>query len=157
MAQFLSETAHYVKGIDPVADAFSGTAATDIVNAEAYHKTQFIMYTGAGVTGTSVLTVQACSDVSASATTAVPFRYRAITSDDTQGALTAATTSGFTTTAGASQIYVVEVDNDELAATGYGYVRLVATESADAPQLGCVLIQQYEARYAQDVTQSSIT
>ena len=47
-------------------------------------------------TGTSTITIEACDDVSASNVSAIPFKYQKQTgSDDTYGALTSATTAGF--------------------------------------------------------------
>src|SRR5687768_1193730 len=119
MPSNLAQKVHFVKGLDPVADAFAGTVGSDIVNMSGYSGVTFVVHKGVGTTGTSTLTVEACDDVSASNTTAIPFRYKAITSGDTEGALTAATTAGFTTTAGSSQVYVIEVDAEELGDTGY--------------------------------------
>ena len=151
------QNSHFMKGLDPVADAFAGTVGSDVVNFANYHSIVFVIYKGVGTTGTSTITVEACDDTTPSNTTAIPFRYKAITSGDTEGALTAATTSGFTTTAGSSQLYLIEVDQQEMGDTGYDYVRLKAVESADDPVLGGVLIIGNGARYAQDVPATAIT
>lgn len=150
------QNSHFMKGLDPVADAFASTVYSDIVDFRDYHSLVFVVYKGVGTTGTSTLTVEASDDTSGSNTTAIPFRYKAITSGDTEGALTAATTSGFTTTAGSSQLYLIEVDQQEMGDTGYNYVRLKAVESADDPVVGAVLIIGNGARYAQDVPASAI-
>ena len=152
----LLQYAHFMKGLDAVADAFDGTVYSDIYNMGDYHSIVFIIHKGVGTTGTSTITVEASDDVSATNTTAIPFRYKAITTGDTEGALTAATTSGFTTTAGSSQLYVVEVDSAELGDTGYQYVRLAAVEVADDPVLGGILAIGYGNRYAQDVPATAI-
>ena len=136
---FLQE-AHLAKGLDPIADGFAGTVYSDIVNMGDYAGATFIVYKGVGTTGTSTITVEASDDVSGSNVTAIPFRYKAITSGDTEGALTAATTAGFTTTAGSSQLYAIEIDSEELGDTGYQYARLKAVEVANDPVLGGVLI-----------------
>ena len=85
---------HLVKGLDPVADAFAGTKYTDVVDFKNHNIVEFYIYKGVGTTGTSTVTVEACDDTTPSNTTAVTFRYQAITSGDTHGALTAATTAG---------------------------------------------------------------
>lgn len=157
MPSNLAQKVHFVKGLDPVADAFSGTVYSDIVNMKAYSGVTFIIYKGVGTTGTSTITVEASDDTSGSNVTAIPFRYKAITSGDTEGALTAATTSGFTTTAGSSQLYLIEVDAEELGDTGYGYCRLKAVESANDPVLGGILIAMHGPRFAQDVPATAIT
>jgi len=89
-------------------------------------------------------------------TTAVPFYYRAITSTDVNGAMTAATTAGFATTAGSSQVYVVEVDEQELASAGYKYVRLKMVEVVDSPVLGGILIVLNNPKFGSSTTNSVI-
>lgn len=132
---------HFVKGLDPVADAFAGaTVYSDVVDMQDYGECVFVIHTGVGATGTSTLTVEACDDIVPTTTSAIPFRYKAILSGDTHGALTAAAAAGVATTAGNSKIYVVEVQASDLLASGYRYVRLKAAEVVDSPVLGGILI-----------------
>jgi len=152
---FLQEH-HLVKGLDPVADAFSGTVYSDIVNMGDYAGATFIIVKGVGATGTATITVEASDDVSGSNVTAIPFRYKAMTSGDTEGALTAATTAGFTTTAGSSQRYLIEIDSEELGDTGYQYARLKSVEVVDDPVLGGIEIIMSGGRYKQDVPATAI-
>lgn len=156
MPSNLAQKVHFVKGLDAVADAFAGTVTSDIVNMKAYSGVTFVIHKGVGATGTSTITVEACDDVSGTNTTAIPFRYKAITSGDTEGPLTAATASGFATTAGSSQLYVIEVDAEELGDTGYGYCRCKAVEVVDSPVLGGILVLMHGARYAQDIPATAI-
>lgn len=156
MPSNLAQVVHFAKGLDAVADAFSGTVYSDIFNMKGHSGITFIIHKGVGTTGTSTITVEASDDASGSNVTAIPFRYKAITSGDTEGALTAATTSGFTTTAGSSQLYIVEVDAEELGDTGYGYCRLKAVEVANDPVLGGILAILHGGRYAQDVPATAI-
>lgn len=149
---FMIEEAHFVKGLDPVADAFSGTVYSDIVNMKDFSKCLFKIYKGVGATGTSTITVEACDDTSGSNVTAIPFRYKAITSNDSQATLNTATTAGFTTTAGSSQMYLIEVDEAELGDTGYKYVRLKAVEVANDPVLGGIDIILYGKRHTNVTT-----
>lgn len=151
------ENLHFVKGLDPVADAFAATVASDVVNMKDYESVVFVYYKGVGTTGTSTLTVEACSDVTPSATSAIPFWYKAITSGDTEGTLTRATASGFVTTAGSSQLYALEVRAADLLASGYQYVRTKAVESVDAAVLGGILLIQAKPRHPQPQLPSSIT
>lgn len=151
------ENLHAVKGLDAVADAFSGTVTSDIVNMNRYDKVVFIVHKGVGATGTSTITVEACDDVSATNTSALAFHYRAITSGDTEGALTAATTAGFATTAGSSQLYLIEVSREALSAIGYGYVRLKAVEVVDSAVLGGILIAMFGPTFAGSTNQTAIT
>jgi len=147
---------HLVKGIDPVADGFAGTVQTDIVSMRNYKRAEFIIIKGVGATGTSTITVEACDDVSASNTTAIPFYYQAITTGDTAGALTAATVSGFATTAGSSQVYRILVNASDMAASGYEFLRLAAVEVVNNPVLGGVLIELYESKDGRDVPATAI-
>lgn len=142
----VNQEIHWVKGIDPVADGFSGTVTTDVFEAWG-HEVVFIIYKGVGATGTSTVTVLACDDTTPTNTSAVAFRYRACTTGDTWGAWTAAATTGFTTTAGSSQLYEIRVDPADLGATGYGYVQLQAVESVDNPVLGGILCGVAGLRY----------
>lgn len=140
MNALLMESHRFVKGLDPVADAFSGTVYSDIVDMGEFRRILFQIYAGVGATGTSTLTVEACDDTSGSNVVAIPFYSREITTGDTEGAITAQAATGFTTTAGSSKLVLVEVREDALAATGYRYVRLKAVESVDSPVLGCICI-----------------
>jgi len=98
----------------------------------------FVLTKGVGTTGTSTLTVDACDDVSASNTTALPYKYRISTTPDTWGAWTDVANTGFTTTAGSNQVYQVWAAAEEFGASGYGYARLTAVEVANAAVLGGV-------------------
>jgi len=145
-----------VKGLDAVADAFAGTATSGVINMENIIEGAFIVHKGVGTTGTSTITLEACDDVTPTTTSAIAFEYQANTTGDTYGAVTAATTAGFTTTAGSSQIYVIYVHAAKLAASGYGYVRLKATEVVDAAVLGGILFVPLKTRYEQAVPESRI-
>ena len=143
----LSEIAHFVKGLDPVADFFSGTVRSDVVDLSQYHKVTFVVYKGVGTTGTSTLTVEASAGSSPDTVTAIPFRYRAITATDVLGAVTDAAAAGFDTTAGSSQLYLIEVDAKALANLGRNWVTLKAVEVVDSPVVGCILIILTKPRY----------
>lgn len=147
---------HLVKGLDPVADAFSGTVYSDIISLKNHNHIDFVIYKGVGTTGTSTITVEACDDTSASNSSAIPFTYQAVTSGDTHGALTQAANTGFVTTAGSSQMYKIGVDAAMLLASGYEYVRLKAVESVDSPVLGGIIAILSEPRYDQAGQASAI-
>jgi len=143
---------HFVQGLAPIADAFAGTVNCDVAKGNCDAIT-ILYYQGVGTTGTSTLTVDACDNVTPSNTTAVPFEYRINTATDVFGDWTAATTAGFTTTAGSAQVYELRVDPAELAEEGYEYFRLTATESANAAVLGGVMYILEGLRYGpQNVT-----
>jgi len=147
---------HVVNALVPVADAFAGTKYTTPINMEAFHHVSFIIQTGVGTTGTSTITILASDDISRTHTTAVPFHYQACVSGDTFGATAAAETTGFTTAAGSNKMYKIEVDNQALASTGYGYVILKAVEVAASPVLGGILAILTEPRYGNDVFDTAI-
>lgn len=152
--QFL-ENFHFIKGLDPVADVFDTSAVTDVVSFKNYSSFLFLIYIGVGATGTATITVEACDDFVPSNTTAVPFFYRQILSGDTEGALTAATASGFTFTAGSSKIIAVEVEAEAVIASGYPNLRLKATEVVNSPVLGGIIILG-KPRFAQSVPLTAI-
>ena len=152
----LLQNLHFIKGLDPVADAFSGTVTSDVVNLANFGSAVFLVYKGVGATGTSTLTVEACDDIVPTTTTAVPFFSKSITSTDIQGAMTARAAAGFTTTAGSSQMYAIQVDAEELQNAGYAYVRLKAVEVVDSPVLGGIAIALGNARFGGSATATEI-
>ena len=150
MMNTMLDNIHAVKGIDPVADFNDTTQSTAVVNMSGFNNVLFVYYKGVGTTGTSTLTVEACDDIVPTNTTAVPFFYKKVTSTDVETALTKATSTGFTTTAGSSQLYLVEVRGGDLASTGYNYVRLKCTEVVNSPVLGGIAILMGCPRAPQD-------
>lgn len=144
---------HPVKGIDPIADFGDTTQYTPALNCKDAAWVRYLVYKAVGATGTSTLTVVAADDTTGTATTAatnetaVVFKYRTCTSTDVWGSLTDATTSGFTTTAGSSQMYEIWVDTKTIANTGYGYCRLKMVEVVNSPVLGGVLSELHGNRF----------
>lgn len=148
MLHFL-QNFRFVNALPPVADAFAGTVYPAGVNVSEIGRACFVIQKGVGTTGTSTITLVAGDTNSPLTETAIPFHYRVIPSDNlAPGAVTAATTSGFVTTAGSGDMYVIEVDSQALAASGYKYLHLKAVESANSPVLLSVLFIGTELRYA---------
>lgn len=149
----LMERLKFAKGIDPVADAFSGTVRSDVYSMRDHGRGLFVIYCGVGATGTSTITVNACDDVVPTTRSAIQFWYRQILATDVDSAITRAATTGFVTTAGSSKIILVEVDAKDLASSGYGFVELTAVESVDSPVLGgiCFIAGGGPNRYARQV------
>lgn len=139
MSGLLMERLQFIKGLDPVADAFTATVSSDVIDMSEFSRIVFLMYAGVGATGTSTFTVEACDDTTPSNVTAIPFFSR---DDhvDAEGAVTARAAAGYIPAAGSSKISAFEVREDALSATGYRYVRLKAVESVDSPVLGCILV-----------------
>ena len=138
----LLQNAKFINALPPVADMYeSGPNSTDIINMQDWKHAMFIIQEGIGTTGTAVVTVESCDDVTPTTATAVAFRYKILTSGDTEGDTTAATTAGFTTTAGSNHLYMIEIDDDMLSTTDQ-YVRMKLTEADDAVVIGgvtCIL------------------
>ena len=128
------------------ADITAGNPTTDVVNMKLYDKATFIIIYGAGGTGTSTITVEACSTALAGATQAVPFTYWICTTPDTWGEATQATLTGFLTAAAANKCYVIEVNSSELYST-YNFVRLQFTEVDSTAVDGAVVCILSGARY----------
>lgn len=138
-----------IKGLDPVADFADTDQYSDIISLKDYEKIAFLVYKGVGTTGTSTLTVEACDDVSASNVSAVAFKYREYitASSDLPGTIKDATSTGFTTTAGSSQLYVCEINVEALLASGYKFCRLKMHEVTNSPVLGGVLVLLANPRF----------
>ena len=137
---------HFEVGLNAVADAFAGTVNSDVVSMKNHNRVKFIAHWGVGTTGTVTFTVEACDDVTPSNTSAIPFVYRVTVGGAAPGTITAATSSGFTSTAGSNQIIEIEVPAENLNASGYSYVRLHCVEVANDPLLGGILIEMLEPR-----------
>lgn len=148
-SSLLMERLHFVKGVDPVANAFAGaTVTSDVVNMQEYDRALFVLYKGAGAVGTTVVTALACSNAAASVTSAIRFYYRrACASTDVEGTITHAETTGFTTTAAASEFYLIEVKAEDLLASGYHYVEINCAESVANAVSGCILTVLGGPRY----------
>jgi hypothetical protein len=140
MSALLMERLSFAKGLDPVADVFDSTKSSDIINMKNLSRILFVVHIGVGATGSSTFTVEACDDVSASNVSAIPFYYREILTGDAEGAIALKAATGVVNTVGSSKILLIEVREDALAASGYGYVRLTAVESVNSPVLGGVLV-----------------
>ena len=149
------ETMKFAKGVDPVADAFSGaTVNSDVYALRDWGRLLFVIYTGVGATGTSVVTVESCDDVTPTNTTTIPFWSREILTTDVDSAITRRAAAGFTPTAGSSKIILIEVDAKDLV-DGDAFVRLDMAEGVDSPVLGGVhVIAGGNGRYIEDVNAS---
>ena len=142
-----TEHVHLIGGLPPNADAFAGTKYTDIFEVQG-EGAWFVYWMGTNDDNAfSVVTVEACDDTSASASTAVAFMYRASTTFDTWGAWTQATTTGFSTAQTSDNMYEIFVPASEFASAGYAYARLKAVEGDDHPVDGMVLAGVVNPRY----------
>jgi hypothetical protein len=156
MTQLHMERSHLEVGINAVANAFAGTVTSDVINMKNFQRVRFLVHWGVGATGTTLLTLEACDDVTPSNTTAIPFKYRRIVGAGVPSAISAATTAGFTTTAGSNQVYELEATQGDMASTGYGFIRLKAVEQVASALLGGVLIELLDAKYAGPTHESEV-
>lgn len=154
---------HIVNGIVPKADAFATAGTTDYISLANYGRMTFVIHTGNATSGTAdgVVTVLASASAAGTSTTAVPFKYRVCASSttvDTWGALTDATASGFSMTAGDNYIYTVEVLADDVNAVAAGklFVACKVTEVTNDPVDASVLCILSEPRYPQAIPVQAI-
>lgn len=156
--RFMQSGVHVVNALPAVADLddlFNGNATTDVISLANYDKATFILQKGAGATGSAVITMESCDTAVPGTATAIPFAYRACTSGDTFGDIGTAVAAGYTTTVGADQVYMFEVNSSELSGTDK-YVRLVATESANSPVSACITCVLSGPRYTGAGTPTAI-
>jgi len=149
---------HFVNAVATPAtadDLFNTGLATDIVNLSNYDKATFVLSKNAGATGTATIKVESSSDAAGSVVTAVPFVYWVCTSGDNFGDMQEATAAGFDTTAGANQVYVIEVNSSELSGTNK-YVRMTGTEVVNSPVTGGVTCILSGARFTSEVPVTAI-
>ena len=147
---------HILNGIWPNADIYESGPITSVgVNMGKYDHATFILSEGAGGTGTTTITVIACTDTSGTSPTAIPFRYRLMGTQDTWGAATAVEATGYATIAGANKMIAIEVDAENLTAAK-PYAAVVLTELADAVCIGSMIIICHEARYSQAIPMTAI-
>lgn len=162
MQDFLANH-HIVNGLVPLADRFATSATTDYIGLRDYARCTFVIHTGNATAGTAngTVTVLAATDNAASGATAMAFRYRVCASSttvDTWGAWTAATSSGFSMTAGDNYIYEVEVTGDQVASalSGGAFVALKVTEVTNDPIDAGVIVVLSDPRFPQNVPQTAI-
>lgn len=86
------------------------------------------------------------------------FECRACLSGDTFTAWEAVSAGGYTTTAGANQVYEVRITGQQVndAQNGYEWVELEMIESDDDPCLGGVLAVLSNPRYAGGIPSTAI-
>jgi len=141
----------YAEQTNSYADLFEGAFETDVISMANYERCTFILQKATGATATATLHVCSCDDVTPSTTTSVPFDYWICTSADTYSdKATTTTTVGLTTTAGADQMYILEVNSNELNGSDK-FVQLVAIEGTDSPCDGTVICILSNGRYIHEV------
>lgn len=147
--RLFSEQVKVVVGLKADADLLAGTKTSDWVNMGKYPNLCAVLNLGDGTTGVSGITVQAGTDSSGSDPQPVVFKRRRIASGDTAGDLTSTAVTGFDTTAGGGDTYLIEVSAADLP-DGHPWVAVKAIESVDAVVDGCLMFYLYNARYGGD-------
>jgi hypothetical protein len=136
-------------------DIYAGGFDSDVINMKNAETAVFMIIQNAGPTGTASIQIFACSNATPSATAAITFKYKRITSGDTQGNTTESKL--LRTTAGADQVYVIEVEAAKLAEQGYGYVQMNVGEADNSPVDGAVISFLTGLRSAEDNLSTQLT
>lgn len=146
----LSESvAKPIKALAPAADRWNSNPTTDSISMANHHRLTFLVYQSGGTTGNATITLLASATSTPGSSTALPFRYRKMTTgaSDVLGDVTNATDAGFTTTANEDSIYEIEIDSSDLP-DGKPWVHMLCTEATNDPVNGCVIALLSEPRYA---------
>jgi microcompartment protein CcmK/EutM len=152
MSRGIFSERHFINtGLAPVADALAGTVNSDVVNTKLYDHVTFILIRGVGVTGTTVLTVEAATDNAGTGAEAIVFKSREGSGDGVAlGALTTRAVAGYTTSAGSNKLDVIEVEAADTP-DGKPFVRLHAVEGVDSPVAASILTILGDASYEEAV------
>jgi len=142
---------HVANVLPPVANAFAGVAPTAVVNMKNWQHASFLLQCGVGPVGTATITVEACDDATPSNTVPIPFFYQECIAGDTFGPIKQAPATGFVTAAASDKVYKVEVEDQSLADTGFGYVRLKSTELVVGEITGGVVVVLTDGRFESEV------
>ncbi len=106
------------------------------------------MTCGAG-TGSATIQICAADDVTPSNTTAISFKYKAITAPDTQGATTE--TQSLVAGGASDMVYAIEVDAAKVQeVSSRKFVVLQTEEKANRPMDGAIVGFLMGMRYAED-------
>lgn len=161
--KILTQYADIINVLVPASRALN--TDTSVINLEGYAGCSFLVQKGAGAVGTATLTVNACDDVTPTNEAAIAFQYRrmvAATNANAWGALSAATTAGFVTTAAANDMYEIIVDPCVVGAatvnstTGHSFCQLnIVQVDATAVLVGVTAIL-WKARYASATPLSAV-
>jgi hypothetical protein len=142
---------HVVNVLSPAANVFAGAVPTKVINMKNWASACFIVQCGVGAVGTATITIEACSDITPTLTTAIPFFYQECVTGDTYGPMIQAPVTGFTTAAASHKVYKVFVLEQSLALTGYGYVRLKSTEVVVGAIAGGVVAVLSKGRFENEL------
>ena len=118
--------------LDAAADAFNGDPTTSYINMAHFESCRFVIQEGASTAAGRTVTVLEATSSTGGSATAIDFHYQMGTDAD-EGAVTSATTAGFSITAStASRVISIFVDAQELS-TDNKFVAVTVTETTAAP------------------------
>lgn len=140
MSRFnVAENGHAINIIPPV--DVNGGKASDIFSMKDADHVSIGLFVGVSA-GTLTVTLDACDDFSATATSAMAFNvYKEETAaGDTLGARTAVAAAGMTISGNDNIMYWIEVDAEELPA-GYPNLRLTLSDPSASVIASAVAIQ----------------
>jgi hypothetical protein len=148
-------TSHYIKGKLPMADGFTGTVYSAVINLKYYGAAEFIVFRGGGALGTALFTVEACSDINATQTQPIDFTYVRVSPGDTHSV--PATVPSLTTPGGGSDIFILKIKATALGRWGWNHCRLKSVEQTVGQVAGAIIVRLEEPRYGQVAAFSAIT
>lgn len=143
----------FIKGLAPAADRYNTDPVSDYVSLRNHAALIGLLHQQGGTTGKATVTVLGADDASGTNPVAQAFTY-AVGADgagalgDAEGALTAATSAGFDTTAATDRLYRIFVRASELAAAGKKFVAIKLTEAANDPVSASLDFVLVEPRYS---------
>ena len=148
----LLDDGHIVEVLPPVANAFAGTVTTAPIRATLSGVVEFLVQTGVGLTGTTLITVEACNDAVGTGATAIPFQVNAqppgANTSDIWGGYSDNLATGYTTVAGSNKLISIYV-NPRTLPSGQEFVRLKMVEQVASPVAGGVVAILRAPRYQQ--------
>ena len=102
-----------------------------------------------GTPGTCLITVEKCLTSAGTSAEAIEFLYRKVSSAGVTGALTRATTAGFTTAAEARVNYEIIVDDKThgMARGDKPFLRIKSVEIQNIPVFGAIVLVASDSRY----------
>lgn len=155
--KYQSEEANFRVGLKAAADRWNTDPATDIFDMRKYGRIAFYVMQADATAGTAnpTITVEASSDNAGAGAVAIAFRSRKQTDIGTVGALTETAAAGVALTAGDDQTLIAEVRPEDLP-DGKPWVRVVATEGANDPAVGCISVVMDRPRYTDGNPESAL-
>jgi hypothetical protein len=147
-----------VNGSTKTRDIFDTAKQSDIYNMKDWEDVIFIITKSTGV-GASRYHLRSVSAVSAGSSHGMPFKYRYATGTAASSVMTAwadATSSGFISTVGASQIYELWGKADDLYA-GDHYVMFDSTEITNSAVDATITALFFNGRFHEDINVDILT